>query len=83
VSLRGSIYRGTARLMHRFDFHHTRRIGPLAPDGVIVHRCEWCGVSRTEVPLEVTMRRMREARPLSGKGGSGSAPPSAPVERDA
>lgn len=59
MSLRGSIYRGSARLLHRFDFHHTRRIGPLAPDGVIVHRCEWCGVSRTEVPLEVTLRRMK------------------------
>ena len=59
--LRGRAYRFTAKLLHRFDLHHTRRIGPLE-DGVTIHRCDWCGVSRTETPLAVTIRRMREAR---------------------
>lgn len=54
-------YRPWAKLLHHFDLHHTRRIGPME-DGVIIHRCEWCGVSRTEVPLEVTRRRMKEHR---------------------
>jgi hypothetical protein len=58
-------YRPLARLLHRFDLHHTVRMGPLE-DGVTVHRCEWCGVSRTEVPMEVTMRRMAAASRTTG-----------------
>jgi hypothetical protein len=42
-------YRPWARLLHRVSLHHTRRIGPLE-DGAIVHRCEWCGLSRREGP---------------------------------
>jgi hypothetical protein len=41
-------YRPFARLLHRFNLHHTKRIGPLEPTGDYVHKCEWCGVSRTE-----------------------------------
>ena len=58
---RGWVYRSVKRLMHRFDLHHTKRIGPL-DDGRTVHRCEWCGVSRIETPLEVTIREMEEVR---------------------
>jgi hypothetical protein len=39
-------YRKWARLLHRFNLHHTRHIGPLEPGGGFVERCEWCGISR-------------------------------------
>lgn len=47
VVLHGLRYRLWARLLHRFNLHHTRLIGPLAPDGGLVERCEWCGLSRS------------------------------------
>jgi hypothetical protein len=63
----GLRYRTVARLLHRFDLHHTRR--SVLPDGRIGHRCTWCGVSRTETPMWMTERLMREAR-ASKRGGS-------------
>lgn len=59
-ALYGRVYRTAQRVMHRYGWHHTRRIGPLEPDGVTLHRCDWCGVSRTDTPLHVIERRMRE-----------------------
>lgn len=56
----GARYRALARLLHRFNLHHTRRSGPME-DGAYLHRCDWCGLRRTEWPPEVTERRMREA----------------------
>ena len=32
----------------------------MMPDGEIIHRCDWCGVSRIETPMHVIERRMRE-----------------------
>jgi hypothetical protein len=59
-------YRPWARLLHRFDLHHTKRIGPIG-DGEIIHKCEWCGISRKEVPMWLTARWMRTgARPTGG-----------------
>jgi hypothetical protein len=54
-------YRPWARLLHHFDLHHTRRIGPME-DGATIHRCEWCGASRREVPMWLTEQRMRASR---------------------
>jgi hypothetical protein len=44
-------YRPWARLLHRLSLHHTRRIGPME-DGAIIHKCEWCGVSRADRPMD-------------------------------
>ena len=38
-------YRHWARLLHRFNLHHTRTLGPLEPGGGYFDRCEWCGLS--------------------------------------
>lgn len=43
-------YRPTARLLHRLNLHHTKRIGPME-DGAVIHKCEWCGVSRVDRPM--------------------------------
>lgn len=56
----GEIYRVKSRLLHRFNLHHTRRLGPM-PDGVYLHRCDWCGMTRKEVPMWLIEQRMREA----------------------
>lgn len=61
ASLCGWVYRSLTRLMHRFNLHHSRRSGPME-DGVYLHRCEWCGMRRTEVPLWVTSQRMKAER---------------------
>lgn len=53
--------------MEGFSLHHTRRSGPM-DDGVYIHRCEWCGVSRREIPIWLTERRMREASRLVTAG---------------
>lgn len=48
---RGARYRAWSRLLHRFNLHHTRRIGPLVDDdgdAAYVVRCEWCGLSQRE-----------------------------------
>jgi hypothetical protein len=37
------IYRHHMRLIHRFNRHWVRRIGPIEPNGAIFYRCEWCG----------------------------------------
>lgn len=55
----GARYRAWARLLHRFNLHHTKRIGPME-DGRFLHRCEWCGLRRTETPMWITEREMRE-----------------------
>ena len=56
VTLRGRFYRAKSRLMHRFNLHHTRRIGPLEPHGGMVEKCDWCGLSRSIPPWEVEGR---------------------------
>jgi hypothetical protein len=53
-------YRPLARLLHRLNLHHTVRIGPL-DDGVIVERCEWCGLSGRLTPPGVRLSRSRDA----------------------
>ena len=68
----GFFYQRWSRLLHRFDFHQTRRIGPLE-DGAIVHRCEWCGVSRTERPLRAIERDMRAAASTPLREGDADA----------
>ncbi len=60
-------YRPWARLLHRFNLHHTRQIGPME-DGAIIHRCDWCGASRKDWLPGVTERRMREAAEKSEGG---------------
>lgn len=54
-------YRPWARLLHRFNLHHSRTIGPME-DGCSLHRCEWCGMSRKETPMYVIEARMREGK---------------------
>lgn len=56
--MRWRAYRFAMRLMHRFNLHHTRAIGPLE-DGRTLHRCEWCGVHRVETPMSVILADMR------------------------
>lgn len=49
--LRGKRYRAWSRLLHRFNLHHTRRIGPLEDedgDGVYIIKCDWCGMGGRE-----------------------------------
>lgn len=48
----GLRYRLAARALHRFNLHHSRRIGPME-DGRFIHRCDWCGLSRMETPRSV------------------------------
>jgi hypothetical protein len=55
------MYRVSARVLHRFNLHHTQRHGPME-DGAYLHRCEWCGLHRKEVPMEITVQRMRAER---------------------
>lgn len=46
----GFFYRAWSRLLHRFNLHHTREIGPIE-DGlasVTITRCEWCGLSKRD-----------------------------------
>lgn len=62
--LRGLRYRIWARLLHRFNLHHTRRSGPME-DGAYLHRCDWCGVSRKEVPAWLTAKRMSASESLA------------------
>ncbi len=61
MALRGLRYRTVARLLHHFDLHHTRRIGPLEDsdgDWVIGRRCEWCGIAGREyLDPEAKIRR--------------------------
>ncbi len=54
-------YRAWARLLHRFNLHHSRRCGPMQ-DGRLLHRCEWCGMSRVETPMSVTVAEMKAER---------------------
>jgi hypothetical protein len=51
----GFFYRLWSRALHRFNLHHTRRVGPMQ-DGAYLHRCEWCGVSRKEWPADLSIR---------------------------
>jgi hypothetical protein len=57
----GYFYRAWSKFIHRFNYHHTRRIGPME-DGCTIHKCEWCGVSRKETPMWLTEQRMRASR---------------------
>ena len=45
----GTIYGAWSRLIHRFNWHHTRTFGPLE-DGAMVTRCGWCGLERLDRP---------------------------------
>lgn len=56
----GLRYRTWSRLLHCFNLHHTHRHGPM-DDGSYLHRCDWCGLARREVPMWLTEQRMREA----------------------
>lgn len=63
--LRGARYRAWARLLHRLNLHHTRRIGPLIDDegdGAYLIRCEWCGLSMSEPDRFAKIRRAAAAR---------------------
>lgn len=56
-----TLYRPLSRFMHRFGLHHTRRIGPME-DGAVIHKCEWCGVSRVDHTMESIRRKMAADR---------------------
>lgn len=51
-------YRPFQRLIHRYNWHHTRVIGPL-DDGSIQHWCEWCGLRYHMTPLDRAELLMR------------------------
>lgn len=55
----GLLYRARSRLLHRFSLHHTR--AHHMDDGTTLHRCDWCGMSRVEVPTWLIEKRIREA----------------------
>jgi len=74
----GSTYRRWQQFIHRYGWHHTREIGPLAPDGETIHRCDWCGVSRVETPMHVIARRIRATGSAQKNFKVSDTPPSGP-----
>lgn len=65
-------YRLWSRLLHRFNLHHTTRIGPLVDedgDSAYVIRCEWCGLGRTE-PIDRFAKIRRASADVTSRGQS-------------
>lgn len=47
----GTLYRPVSRFLHRYNWHHTRVLGPF-PDGSVQHWCEWCGLRYQTKPID-------------------------------
>lgn len=57
-------YRVHMRFAHRYNWHHTRQLGPF-PDGSTQLWCEWCGLRYSTPAIDYAL--------LSRLGAKGSA----------
>jgi hypothetical protein len=65
LTIIGLRYRTMSRILHYFNLHHTTESGPM-DDGVTLIRCEWCGISGTNTPMEIIEARINTVIEKSG-----------------
>jgi len=63
----GFFYQRWSRLLHRFNLHQTREIGPLE-DGSTVIKCEWCGLSQWKRPMRTPDHPEGKCEECEGEG---------------
>lgn len=59
-------YRPFQRFVHRFNWHHTKRLGPF-PDGTQQEWCQWCGLRHTTYDGRAIVRSIDAASAGEGK----------------
>lgn len=47
-------YRTVMKLAHRYNWHHTKTLGPF-PDGSTQKWCQWCGLRHSTPPIDYSL----------------------------